>query len=137
MTAKTASVWNWRVRYAAAPSWTAAAISCIFVGALVGGEHLAAQSARRRRARRARSTATTTTIGEVAAGQVERPPLGGEGEPGHCVLLDEPIREPAAVAGGAAGRVARATERRLAGRPRQPSRRTSGATSARPESTQR
>ena len=30
ITAKTARVRNWRLRYAAAPSWTAPAISCIF-----------------------------------------------------------------------------------------------------------
>ena len=39
MTAKTASVLNWRVRYAWAPSSTARPMRCMFSVPSVGGQH--------------------------------------------------------------------------------------------------
>ena len=54
-TTKTAMVLNWRLRYAAAPSWTAVAISCIFAV-----PWLAASTVRTSRKATTRAAAATT-----------------------------------------------------------------------------
>ena len=78
MTTKTPSVRNCRCRYAAAPSCTAPAISCIFVGALAGGEHLLDQRGREAE-RDQRDDRDDDDVGQVAAAQGQLAAAGGAG----------------------------------------------------------